>query len=364
VLSSAFRVLVIEDDEAARANLRDILEIDEYQVETVGSAAEALRAPDLKHVGAILLDRKLPDALAEDLLPRLKHEAPDAAILIITGYADLESAIKAMRQGAADYLLKPINPELLRTSLARFAERRRLAAELQAARHRALQAERLAAIGEVYTGLAHESRNALQRSQSCLERLAKRVRDVPGALDLIDRIQKAQDHLHSLYEEVRSYAAPLTALDREPYSLGLLLRQTWENLAVERKNRDAKLVVEATTLDLRCPVDPHRIEQVFRNILENALSACPDPAVLRARWVDTLVDGRPALEVRMVDSGPGLSAEARRRIFEPFYTTKTKGTGLGMAITRRIVEAHGGSIRVGDEGPGAEIIVVLPREIQ
>src|SRR5262249_35162202 len=112
-------VLVIEDDEAARANLRDILEIDAYHVETVGTAAEAPRLPDLGKVGAILLDRRLPDALAEDLLPRLRQEAPEAAILIITGYADLQSAIKAMRQGASDYLLKPINPELLRSSLAR-----------------------------------------------------------------------------------------------------------------------------------------------------------------------------------------------------------------------------------------------------
>lgn len=363
VPSSVFRVLVIEDDEGARANLRDILELDNYVVETVSTGAEALRVPDLKSLGAILLDRKLPDVLAEDLLPRLRQESPDAAVLIITGYADLESAIKAMRQGAADYLLKPINPELLRSSLARFAERRRLAAELQAARSRALQAERLAAIGEVYTGLAHESRNALQRSQSCLERLAKRVRDVPGALDLIERIQKAQDHLHSLYEEVRSYAAPLTALDREPYSLGLLLRQTWENLALERSNRDAKLSIEASTLDLRCPVDPHRIEQVFRNILENALGACPDPVVIRTHWAEADIEKRPALQVSIVDNGPGLNSEARRRIFEPFYTTKTKGTGLGMAITRRIVEAHGGVIRVGDQTPGAEIVILLPREI-
>ena len=74
---------------------------------------------------AILLDRKLPDGSAEDLLPRLRQLAPDAAILIVTGYADLEGAILAIRQGAADYITKPINPDLIRSRLANFAERKR-----------------------------------------------------------------------------------------------------------------------------------------------------------------------------------------------------------------------------------------------
>jgi signal transduction histidine kinase len=259
-------------------------------------------------------------------------------------------------------LLKPINVDLLRTTLARVAERKRLAAELQEAQQRALQAERLAAIGEVYTGLAHESRNALQRSQACLERLAKRVRDRPEALDLIARIQRAQDHLHHLYEEVRSYAAPLNHLARQQSDLRQLLQESWADLAVQRKNRRAELAARAAGFDLHCWVDPHRMEQVFRNILENALSACPDPVEIQVEWAETDLDGRPAVRVAIRDHGPGLTPEARQRIFEPFYTTKTKGTGLGMAITKRIVEAHGGRIAVGDQpGPGAEIVVILPR---
>src|SRR5262249_25438923 len=89
---------------------------------------------------------------------------------------------------------------------------------------RLLQAERLAAIGQMMTGLAHESGNALARSQSCLEMLTWEVEDRPEALDLIRRIQKAQDHLKQLYDEVRSYAAPLK-LEREPWSLSAVWRQ-------------------------------------------------------------------------------------------------------------------------------------------
>ena len=356
-------VLVIDDDADTRANLRDILELDDYRVETAGTADEALDRDNWPSLSAILLDRKLPDSSAEELLPRLKQLAPNAAILIVTGYADLEGAIAAIRQGAADYITKPINPDLIRNRLANIAEQKRLAANLQQAQEQAVQSERLAAIGQMMTGLAHESGNALARSQSCLEMLTWEVEDRPEALDLITRIQKAQDHLRHLYEEVRGYAAPLK-LEREVWELSAVWRQAWENLALARQGREAVLREQADGLDLHCALDQFRLEQVFRNILENSLAACPDPVRIEVRCAATEIEGRPAVRVAVRDNGPGLNPEQRRRIFDPFFTTKTKGTGLGMAIAKRIVEAHGGQIAAGNSSGGAEVLIVLPRESQ
>src|SRR4051794_4706987 len=120
-------ILVIEDDADARANLGDILELDGHRVAMAGTAAEALARDDLPRFSAIVLDRRLPDATADELLPKLKGVAPEAAVVIVTGYADLQGAIAALRQGASDYILKPLNPDALRASLGRVAERRRLA---------------------------------------------------------------------------------------------------------------------------------------------------------------------------------------------------------------------------------------------
>src|SRR5262249_28947483 len=92
------------------------------------------------------------------------------------------------------------------------------------------QSERLAAIGRWMAGLAHKSRNALQRSQACLEMLKLDVADQPAALDLVSRIQTAQDHLHQLYEEVRDYAAPIR-LKREEHDLQVILHETWDHLS-------------------------------------------------------------------------------------------------------------------------------------
>ena len=115
-------------------------------------------------------------------------------------------------------------------------------------------------------------------------------------------------------------------------------------------------------VDLRCLADPFRLEQIFRNILDNSLAACSPPAVIEIRAETAEFDGQPALRIAVRDNGPGIGPEQRPKVFDPFYTTKVKGTGLGMAIARRIVEAHGGRIGIGDgDGPGATFLITLPK---
>ena len=231
---------------------------------------------------------------------------------------------------------------------------------LKEAQKRALQAERLAAIGQMAAGLAHEGRNALQNSQICLELLTRQLGDRPEALELVAGIQKAQDDLHRLYEEVRGYAAPIV-LDRRSCRVSDLLHGAWERLAPSRTGRDA-LLRERGDPDLACSGEAFRLIQVFRNILDNALSAAHDPVVIEVEWAEATGSMRPSVEIVIHDNGPGLTPEQRSNLFEPFYTTKTHGTGLGMAIAKRIIEAHEGTIAAGtDSGRGATIWITLPR---
>lgn len=352
-------VLVVEDNADTSRNLADILDLDGYATRIAGTFSEALARDDWNDFLAIILDRRLPDGTADVFLPRLRELAPAVPIIIVTGFADVEGTIAALRQGAQDYLIKPIDPDLLRARLARIAESRRDKEELREAHERLLQSERLAAIGQMMTGLAHESRNALQRSQACLEMLKLEVKDQPVVLDLLSRMQNAQDHLHQLYEEVRDYAAPIR-LKRDSHDLQGILHETWDHLSTQRDGRDVRLEFHTADAHHVGYVDKFAIEQVYRNVLENSLSACSDPVRIRVSFRTTKLDGRPAFEISLADNGPGLSPDARHKIFEPFFTTKTKGTGLGMAIVRRIVEAHGGRIAVGRTCPGAEILITLP----
>lgn len=223
------------------------------------------------------------------------------------------------------------------------------------------QSERLVAIGEMMTGLAHESRNALQRTQACLDLLSLRAGNQPEFLPLIADIQEAQDFLLHLYEEVRSYAAPLH-LRRERIDFGKLLRDVWSDLEPLRKGRVARLEIEDNRLSQEWLGDRRTLGQVFRNLLENSLAACLGPVAIHVSLTETEMENVAALRISIRDDGPGFSAAARKRLFEPFFTTRTEGTGLGLAIAKRIVDAHGGRIEAGRNGqPGAEVIITLLR---
>lgn len=282
-------------------------------------------------------------------------------LLATLGRAFLQGRYHTLREAArlaelrrAQEALRQANDALER----RVAER---TAALEAAQQQALQAERLAAIGQVTAGLAHESRNALQRCQACVGMLEMRVQDRPEALDLLRRLQTAQDDLRRLYEEAREYAAPLP-LEPGACDLAGVWREAWADLAGARAGRQAELREETGGMDLRCQASRFHLKQVFRNLLDNALAAGGDPPRVVVRCAPAEVGGAAAVRVAVRDNGPGFPEGQRHRLFEPFFTTKVRGTGLGLAICKRIVEAHGGRIAVAEgTAGGAEVVVTLPR---
>jgi signal transduction histidine kinase len=210
-------------------------------------------------------------------------------------------------------------------------------------------------------GLAHESRNALQRSQSCLTLLGYRLTGQPEALELLGRVQKAQDDLQRIFEDVRSYAAPIR-LEMAACRLDEVWRQAWEDLVQVRQGKDAALVEQTGGIDLTCRASPFHLRQVFRNLFDNALVAGGAAPRVTVRCAAARLDSRDAIEVVVLDNGPGFAENARQRAFEVFFTTRVHGTGLGLAICKRILEAHGGRIAVGESAePGALLVLTLPR---
>jgi signal transduction histidine kinase len=224
------------------------------------------------------------------------------------------------------------------------------------------QSERLASIGQMVTGLAHESRNLLQRSHACLETLILDIEDRPEALKLAHRIEAALDHLHVLYEEVRNFAAPIV-LELEQVDLARALMTAWQHLESYGEGHSVKIHAGDFASGIwTVRGDRSRIDQIFTNVLQNAVDAC------RAANSDSItcafrrLESDNGVEVVIEDTGCGISLESHKAL-EPFVTTKPKGTGLGLAITKRILDAHGGSIRL-ENAPtrGARVTITLPTD--
>ncbi len=227
-------------------------------------------------------------------------------------------------------------------------------------RKRAEQRERLAAMGHMISNVAHETRNSLQRIQAGVDMLRLDLEDNPELIEQLNRIERAGGDLTKLYEELRDYAAPIS-LDRKICDLRETWRIAWAHLGHLRQDRQAVLREQTNGLDLHCTIDEFRVEQVFRNLMENTLDACSDPTTIELTCHDALHNGAPAVCVSYRDNGPGLTDVQVERMFEAFFTTKSKGTGLGMAIAQRIIEAHEGAIVVGSrDNGGAEFLITFP----
>ncbi len=257
-------------------------------------------------------------------------------------------------------------PIHLAVSEVEFADRRLFTGIIQdrteqkESRRRLVQSERLAALGEAMARLAHESRNPLQRIQIAVETARLHCEEDSSLGKQLDSIERASDGLDGLFDELKNYAAPLN-LEKEPISLVTVWREAWRATSRSRRGREAELQEKLNDTDPICQLDRYRLGQVLRNLFENSLSARKDPVHIEIEVTPTQTDNGSFWQLRIQDNGPGLNEQQRERIFEPFYTTKTKGTGLGMAIAHRIVEAHEGKIFVGYARHGAEFIIELPR---
>ena len=361
-MSYSFSILLIEDDDDARSNMEDILSLDGYEVESVSHCLPAIQAIEQRHFDAVIVDWRLPDGDGSKLIPIIKKELPDSPVVVVTGMREFDTAVTALRKGAYDFLSKPINPDALRGLLHRMVERKNHLAEIESAQARLVAKERLAAIGEMVAGLAHESRNALQRSHACLAALSLDVEGMPDSLNLVQKIQQALDDLHLLLEEVRNYPAPIL-LERRECDIQGLVEETWQQVLDAKQLKDPpklKLINSVNTPKVWF-VDGNRFRQIIRNLMENAIFACRDngPVIAELAYHDD--ESSPKFRLSISDNGEGVPPENRQDIFAPFFTTKTKGTGLGLAISRRIAQAHGGHLTIGDgETGGAQFTIEIP----
>ncbi len=366
------RILIVDDNAGLVDNLAEILEEAGYAVQGAASCAAAL---PLAREGfdVALVDLRLPDGDGTALAPRLKDLSPDGEVVLLTGFATLESAVAAVRAGACAYLVKPCATRELLVTVEQAMRQVRLHAEKRELARKAQMAEKLAAVGTMTAGLSHEIRNPLNAAVLQLSVLERRLQRLPPEAQgaLLEPLTLVKDEIRRLdhiLEDFLQFARPREFVPR-PVAVGSVVARVLDLLEGEAERRRLTVVRAVDPEGALPPVagDEERLRQVLVNLTLNALEATPDGGTIRvACFGEPPAPERPGepgrVGISIEDSGPGIGAGLRDRIFEPFFTTKAKGSGLGLSIVHAIVAQHGGTISIEDgDGGGARFVLRLPR---
>jgi len=217
---------------------------------------------------------------------------------------------------------------------------------------------RLAAIGSLASGVAHEIRNPLSSIKGFATYLRERYRDNPEDLQVTDIMIQEVERLNRVIGQLLEFSRPLI-LNRKEAAIEPILRHAMKMIEIQALEKGVSLEVDFGRMVPDLLLDSDRMTQVFLNLTLNALNAMEKGGTLSLRVTQS---GDRTVRVDISDTGTGIGKEELGRIFDPYFTTRPSGTGLGLPIAQRIVEAHGGEILVSSEpGRGTVFSVLLPR---
>ncbi len=236
---------------------------------------------------------------------------------------------------------------------------------LEQAQAEARRSERLAALGQLSAGLAHEIRNPLGVIKGSAEMLSQKLRESnPLATELAGYISTETNRLSALVTRFLDFARPLQA-DLVPLDITAVLDRALTDVVTLWKGEPVRVEKQYEPNLPPVALDEALCEQAFVNIVQNAYDAMSaSGGILRVKVATSTAGGREGVEVRIEDTGPGIPVELREQIFNPFVTTKKTGVGLGLSIVSKIMDGHHGFIRVEDagagQGTGARFVMFFP----
>lgn len=367
-------VLFVDDDDANLLVCEAIVG-SEMELCTAPSAARALEVLESREVAVLVTDQRMPGMTGVELCEQSLRISPETIRILITAYSDLKAAIDAINRGQVRrYIRKPWQPEELLAELRDALAIRDTARQLRDAERRLREVERVYTLGVLAAAVGHELANPLaivtasaDVARGELEQLERELRE-PGAAT--PRLRSRVDALSSLVADLCLGANQMTTVLADMRQLfrsttvpeEIRLRDVAEQALRLvprglREHADTRLVVKGEPrVAGSCP----KLMQLVLNLVVNALQAFgarrPGNAVQIAIWSE---EDHAVLEVR--DNGPGIPAGLGDRVFEQFFTTTAEGgAGLGLAISRRIAEDHGGTLTAPPAATGACFRLELP----
>ena len=355
------RILIIDDEEVVLDSCALILDKGEHELTTAGNGVEGLELVESLRPDLVFVDLKMPGISGFEVLEKIRAIDPSIVTVVITGYATVSSAVEAMKKGAYDFLPKPFTPEELRLITRRGLEKRSLVLETMALkREREIMRENFAAI------VSHELKSPLGAVQ---QNLFAMTRDSGTASEKDkERLEKMKTRIDDLmkliHKWLRGISVDMASIKEnfEPVSVTACIEKAIESTTPEAVRKDVG-IADAVHEPIRLVLgDEVSLTEALVNVLGNAIKYSHVGTEIAVSTEEK--DGRIVTSV--TDSGVGIAEEDLPMIFDGFYRAESGkaaagGVGLGLAITRRIIEAHDGSIAVYSElGKGSTFVLSLP----
>jgi len=351
------KILVVDDNVEFVDFMRRFLEGKDFQVSVALNGKTALEKAILDIPDVILLDLLLPDIPGEGVLKRVKEIDKDIAVVIITGHGGEQVAVDLMRKGAVDFLSKPIEHEVLLSSVKN-------ALEIRDAQIEDRRLDRYPSLERFFPFLAHEIRNPLHAISGAIAIIQRRSDLKDGLLNQsIKIINEEVHHLNEFVQDCLNFVRPPNMVRfvgvEIPEVISVVI-----NIISHIYESESKKIRIITEMDPHLPTiyaNYEEIKQAFLNIVKNAFEAMLEGGEVTIKACPKS-DSQKHVEITFMDNGVGIKKENLGKLFSPFFTTKLRGTGLGLAISRRIiVERHHGQMYLeSEEMKGTTIKVELP----
>ena len=227
----------------------------------------------------------------------------------------------------------------------------------EVARHK-----RLAALGKLSAGIAHEIRNPLSSIRGLAQFVYNSFSETDERKEDLNTIIQEVDRLNKLVVQVLDFAK-LKKPNLTPFSLNDLIRKIAELFKLEIKDKQIKFSLELSPDISQIQADEDQVRQILMNVIINAIQAIPKEGEIKIKTEKALLKGEPAIKLIIEDSGIGITEKDFSQIFDPFFSTKERGSGLGLSIVYKLVEGHQGEIKVeSKEGKGTKFVIFLPQK--
>ncbi|HEY2931482.1 MAG TPA: response regulator [Acidobacteriota bacterium] len=384
------RLLVVDDEESVALTVSEVMRQDGLVVETALSGADAISKIQDTEYDVVLTDLHMEGADGISVLAEVRRHFPLTITIVLTGFASLESAIAAMRQGAYDYLIKPCIIDDMKQTVRRGIEHRRLmlaerdaritleklnrelehriaerTAELQIANEKLADANRAKDI--FFATLSHELRTPLNAILGWAHILRTGKLDperAARAFETIERNAQVQAQLISDILDISRIISGKLRLDFRAIRPSVVAEQAVEAIRPAAEAKKIQIETNFAPIQETVSGDPDRLQQVVLNLLSNAIKFTPEGGLVTVSV--SIVDAE--VEIRVSDTGIGIRSELIPHIFEYFRqgdaadSRSHGGLGLGLALVRNIIEMHGGTVRAesAGEGRGSTFTVTIP----